>query len=941
MVFFLFMFVSHAQESGSISGILTDSNGRLPGATIRSSDGKTTTSALDGSFNLAGFTAGEQELSFSYIGYSPLVKKLSIQNGKSIDLGIIQLGSSSENKIEQVVVQGSFANTQAKALNIQKTSMAIMNVIASDVIGKLPDRNAAEAVQRIQGVSIERDHGEGRYASVRGTPMQWNSTLINGNRMPTSEGTSDNTSGTRSSPLDIFPSEMIEFVQVSKAITPDMEGDAIGGSINFITRTAAPSRILKVSGGGGYNGQSEKGIYSGSLMYGDRLFDNKFSFVIGGSYWQRNWGTDNIEARYDFDDYSIQDFELRDYNGIRTTYGVNVGMEYNFNPAHKIFFRGVLTDFQDRERALEHTFLYGEGAFSQRRREGITGIGLFGGEFGANHRFADDKMQLNWKLSSYETDMKNRKIKYSGGPGDNTYKMALFKTDAQYSNIAPNGKAYLDIDAPSGYTSSSFENFLPVFESSVSTDDLVLSQLIALQTPSFEHDKIAEFDLKYQLASTFSIKVGSKYKTKFLRRGSPMDIYINMGANTTTVGGLGTESYNYNGGFMKETGTDYSGVLHNGISLQQLDHLFTEEALAEGGYYHMARNENDPSTAPAFYSGNEDVWAGFAMGEWNINEQFDLVGGVRYEHTHLKYNGYEIIETDEDTSIEPITNKSDFGAFLPMLHLKYKPLDNLNVRAAYTRTFARANFADLNPTESIYPMGTVPMVSRGNIHLKPTFANNFDLMGEYFFSSIGVASAGVFYKKLENVIYSGQSFENIDGVIHRVTQPENSENGWLAGFEVGISRRLSFLPGFWSGFGIDANYTFTDSEMEVPRYEEDGTGNVVRSVTKEMLPNQSKHLFNTAIFYENNKLMVRVAGNYRGAALALVQGNVENYRWYGKNFMVDLSANYKVNKKLSIFAEVNNLTNEGLRYYHGDSRRPEQLEYYSQRGQIGINYQIF
>lgn len=940
MLFFLFMLTAHAQERGSVSGILKDSNGHLPGATIRTSDGKTTTSALDGSFNLAGFTAGECELSFSYIGYSPLVKKLYIQEGKTVDLGVIQLGGSGENEIEQVVVQGALANSQAKALNIQKTSSAIMNVIASDVIGKLPDRNAAEAVQRIQGVSIERDHGEGRYASVRGTPMQWNSTLINGNRMPTSEGTSDNTSGTRSSPLDIFPSEMIEFVQVAKAITPDMEGDAIGGSINFLTRTSAPSRIMKVSAGGGYNGQAEKGIYSGSLLYGDRFLNNNLSLIIGGSYWKRNWGTDNIEARYNFDDFSIQDYELRDYKGVRTTYGVNVGMEYNFNPAHKLFFRGILTDFQDRETALEHTFLYGEESFSQRRREGITGIGLFGGEIGASHRFVEDKLLLSWKLSSYETDMKNRKVDYAGGPGNDTYKMATFKTDAQYSNVASNGKAYLDMDAPNGYTGSTFQKFQPVFASPISTDDLTLNQLIALQTPSFERDKIAEADLRYQLNPDLAVKVGGKYKTKFLRRGSPMDIYINTGGNTT-VADLGTTPYNFNGGFMSETGTDYSNVLFDGVSLEQLDQLFTEQALTEGKYYHLARNQDDPDTAPSFYNGNEDVWAGYAMAEWRVDDKFDIVGGARYEHTALKYNGYEVTATADDATITPITNKSSFGSFLPMLHVKYKPLENFNIRGAYTRTFARANFSDLNPTERINPLSTVPSISRGNIHLKPTFANNFDLMAEYFFDNIGVASAGLFYKKLENVIYSAQSFQAIDGVMHRITQPEISENGWLAGFEVGISRRLSFLPGFWSGLGVDANYTFTDSKMEVPRYEEDQDGNIQRLVTEEVLPNQSKHLFNTAVFYENNKLMIRLAGNYRGAALALVQGNVENYRWYGKNFTMDLSANYRFNNKLSVFAEINNLTNEGLRYYHGDARRLEQLEHYSQRGMIGINYQIF
>src|SRR5690606_10772648 len=111
---------------------------------------------------------------------------------------------------------------------------------------------------------------------------------------------------------------------------------------------------------------------------------------------------------------------------------------------------------------------------------------------------------------------------------------------------------------------------------------------------------------------------------------------------------------------------------------------------------------------------------------------------------------------------------------------------------------------------------------------------------------------------------------------YRITQPENSENGWLAGFEAGVSKRLSFLPGFWSGFGVEANYTMTTSEMEVPRFSLDEKGQVTKTIAKEVLPNQSKHLFNTAIFYEKGKFMARIAGNYKGSALAIVQGNPEN-----------------------------------------------------------------
>jgi len=141
---------------------------------------------------------------------------------------------------EEIVVTGTIVGGEMRSIAAQREADNIVNVLSSDGIGRLPDRNAAEAVQRLPGVAIERDQGEGRFVAVRGMPSQWNSTLINGNRLPTAE--EETTS--RATAFDFFPSELIDQVVVAKAITPDMEGDAIGGSVNFITKTAPDKRTL-------------------------------------------------------------------------------------------------------------------------------------------------------------------------------------------------------------------------------------------------------------------------------------------------------------------------------------------------------------------------------------------------------------------------------------------------------------------------------------------------------------------------------------------------------------------------------------------------------------------------------------------------------------------------------------------------------------------------
>ena len=218
-----------AQETGTISGEIIDKNGSLPFVNVEVkglSNG--TISDFNGDFTLVNVPSGAQTIQISFLGYQTIEKELTVNAGKVTNLGMITLSASVE-ALEQVVIKSNYLPSQRRALTIQKNAASIQNVLAADVIGKLPDRNAAEAVQRVPGVSIERDQGEGRFAIVRGTPIEWSSNLLNGDRLPSADGFN----GTRQVALDVIPSELIEYAIISKALTPDMEGDAIGGSINL------------------------------------------------------------------------------------------------------------------------------------------------------------------------------------------------------------------------------------------------------------------------------------------------------------------------------------------------------------------------------------------------------------------------------------------------------------------------------------------------------------------------------------------------------------------------------------------------------------------------------------------------------------------------------------------------------------------------------------
>jgi len=263
-------------NTGSVKGIVRDNSGPVPGVNIYI-DGTLlgTITDAEGRFILNNVPAGDHKLVVSCVGFARLTKDVKVETGATFQLGVVVLNESA-TELNDVIVVGSMASSEARAINIKKNSLAIKDVIAADGIGKLPDRNAAEAVQRIAGVSIERDQAEGRFVAVRGLPSEWSSATLNGDRIPAAE----EETGSRAAAFDFFPSELIEIVEVSKAITPDMEGDALGGSVNFITRTAPISRTFNATLGGGYNAKAQGGIYSANVLYGDRSKDGKFGFTL-------------------------------------------------------------------------------------------------------------------------------------------------------------------------------------------------------------------------------------------------------------------------------------------------------------------------------------------------------------------------------------------------------------------------------------------------------------------------------------------------------------------------------------------------------------------------------------------------------------------------------------------------------------------------------------
>jgi TonB-dependent receptor len=950
-----------------ITGTVADETGPLPGANVFI-EGTTigTSTDLDGKFRIVGVPGGKQRVTFSFIGYEALTMDVEVRQGTS-DLGRILL--SQGKRLDEVVVQGDFRGSEAKAINMTKMSTRIVNVLAADGVGKLPDRNAAEAVQRVPAVALERDMGEGRYISVRGTPTDWSASLLNGDRLPVADENGDS----RTMAFDVLPTELIEYIVLSKALTPDQEGDAIGGSVNFITRTAPRKRTLVASVAGGYNAQAQRPVGSASLMWGDRSKNGKFGYIVNGNMFHRNYGTDNFQVVYGSNyNHGVNRLELRDYLGQRTTYGVNASAEYEFKPGTTVHVKGILGSMIDNERHYKTRYNWAVGAGQTILLQNIHNImesRLMGGELGGSIR-ASARLSIDWKAATYHNRWGYGPVPFERGDRRNGYHVVQFErfginfTDQVFIDPATGQEVGFDTpgawrlkllgnDHPSGNGDDPY-NIQPTYLEELRPQDFEFSGAYTELKETWERDPIVgQLDLNFSATTSLKLKAGAKFRMKEGGRSVSLHEWLQDYDATTNAMRLtqfDTQPMDERGGFMQELGQPWRGTFMPFLTDEAMAnfHSFVGDSLRE-----REMNSQHPhyeEWVGGRYTYREYVTAGYVMGEWDLSRKVQLIGGLRVEHTALEMEADTVLEGYFDLEelrfvypVEQVQSQSSYLSFLPSLHVNWKPNDKMNLRFAFTRSLRRPNFNETKPGAPVIDFTNLEF-NTGNRMLRPSHSYNFDLMAEYFFGNIGMVSAGVFGKLVTDHIFATMSadVDQRTGIIFKSYQ--NADASYVVGAEAQFNRRFDFLPGFAKGFGINANYTYIHSRMNVPGRSR-----------PQPLPRQADHLFNIALFYELHGVQARLALNYRGpylmelnlAAIEDSDGNRillhdnTDYDIFMDDFLsMDFSASYQIGKRWTVFAEANNLLNWPFLLYRGNDQRPMKLEYYSARGQVGVRFSI-
>ncbi len=877
--------VTAAEDGRPLSGVQVEAEGL----------GIRAVSGSRGSFVLRGLPAGSHRISFSYLGYRPLSQETTVAAGSAARLEarleILPL------EVEGLTVEGMRWGSEADALNRQRTAASIQNVISTEQIERMPDPQAAEALRRLPGVASFDHRGEPQSIFIRGMAPGMSNVTMDGERLPTT-GLAD-----REVSLMGLPSEILSSMELSKAITPDMDADAVGGTVNLVTRAPlSERRFLQVSAGGGWHQNGLGPNAQASVAYGERFGD--LGVVLRGSFRRNDMMMDDIRHFWGTEDFGSGEVDVLDqlrlgsYQTERDRYALSGRVDYDLSEETTLFVRGLVNYFdkhgtrnQFRVRPesgdhLEFGVVEGGRLETIGRENRITQI-LSSMGAGVETRVGPFSVDLNASAGFGQHDQPyQRYLNHRLGGVDLAYDITDTRR-ARWEILNGPPDAFFD---PASIPFLRHEN----------RTDLVRDR---------DFNTRLNLELPYRAAGAQgSLRFGGRFFQKEKDRDYWVRRFFPDGddqgrwvlADVTAGGG---EHRSLLGEYRIGHPVDW------GAGRRFLDQVFP--LLEEDVDYTME------ISASQNYEASESVAAGYAMttldwGDWTV------LGGVRVERTGTSYVGNQTVFDEDGRFVEmnPIDRGSSYVNVFPAAHLRYRASDRTNLRLAWTNALARPNFTDLAPTEFIDH--DARRITRGNPDLQPSLVQNVDLLAEHFFEPLGLVSGGLFYKRLTDFFFG--SVDRIQGGAldgYEVRQTMNGASADLWGAEVAWQQRLAFLPGVLSGLGVYANYTYTTSNAEL------------REVTREVpLPRQVPHVLNAALSWERGGFMAMVTANHRSEYLwAVSQEAVSDHRshlfpsmdrYLEPQTQFDLAAQYELAQGPTLFLEVKNLSNEPQTWYDGN-----------------------
>jgi TonB-dependent receptor len=968
-------------QVGGITGTVKDATGAvLPGARVDVQQGPSAVSDAQGQFLISRLPSGNYKLTVTYVGFTPFEGPVTVT---APEIAHVDPVLKVESASQVVTVTADRQLGEVEAINIESTADNIVQVLPSKVITSLPNTNVADAVGRIPSVSLERDEGEGKYVQIRGTEPRLSNLTINGVNVPSPEG------NVRNIKMDIIPSGIIEFIEVNKTLSANQDGDAIGGSVDLVTKTASERPTFDFEGQGGYTniiGGRWLDAFNGTA--GQRFGARKqWGFLLGGTYDWNGRGINDLEpapgvisdsAGTNFPYFASAD--LRTYKYYRTRYGFAPEVDYVIKPGSSVYLKGLYSDFHDfgdtwvytpnvgntlkSVNGTQYTFANNADCTAINQAADVTQPGsnpCQPGSMQYRHYIRRPDQQVWSFLTGARHDLTSNlivsefSISRAHNIGGQDFPTARFNGpaasfDAQGNLLTPGVDIGLN-------TARTYKPQFPVLDgtniynpasyviSSYSIPSYGSSQLNFQGAASFAHrysthEHYGNFE--------FGLKIRNAHKTQ-----TENDQFYDNQPGTVTlaqvVGRFSNPTY-YDKAYQLGPLSDFSKI--SNLVLSNLSQL---------GY---DPNASVSSSIPADFDANERVYAGYLMNTIGFGK-LTLQTGVRFEATSATYRANALQFDANGNPVLPATSvpgSSSYVNVLPSIQLQYRVQQNTNIRGSFGIGISRPNFSDIVPSKQVDPnTSPYPSIVVGNPALKPTRGNNYDILVEHYFRPVGILQAGFFYKTLSDPIYPTRSrFANSSTqcaqfAICDVLQSINGPSGHITGFEASWEQRLSFLPGLLNGFGVAANYSYTTSRVTFPTgFNAPASDPSLGRTDHPRLQRQAPNNYNLGLTYDKARLSLRFAMSHNDASiysyfwgpatgvspndpvLGLKGPNGDQYLYAHTQY--DVQGSVRVGKGFSVVAYGLNLSNEVFGFYQGSTVYPIQREFYHPTFSLGVKW---
>ncbi len=920
-------FIVVAQSStGNVAGRVSDAeSGRsLQGAIVRIvGTNFVDYTDIEGRFSLTGVPLGARQITVSYVGLERFSQTVDVNSGEAT---IIEVAMEAQVfNLERMVVTPLVVG-QERAINQQRTAAGIVNVVSEEQFGALVDGNIGQALQRLPGISVnEAQDGSVGDINIRGIAGEFNSVQVDGNRVPSS-------GGSRSFDPRQLSADGVTNIEVIKAPTPDRDGDAIGGIVNLVTRSAfqREGRETSLRLAGILN--AEPGEWGNSGVF-------KFSDIFSVGEGSRNLGVSFSLSRYDTDRYSRN----ADMDWVQVTPELHPQLNLGQYDEPVWFMESTHWEYDTRKtdnysfsasidfRTDENNSFYFRPSYSRFERNGVK----------------------------FETDIDiDTAFDNDGDPDESTY-AELTPTYGRGSEASEASRGWIGTLEDEHNDLYSFSaggkheggaglltyDFFFSKNKNIVTDDTELNMLMEPDDPwfVFEYEIVGDVNL-------------GEVEVRHVNGGDPTDLSLMTEGELEEVSEEKTEEIlsgrvdwenswtGDSGVFTLKTGAKYrnsSQFRDETVDLYEMDEGFPyaqvlvpvddvlflkqkyfdvqpqigkELLQSNPELFEFVEDDSLEDSNVADYDATETTSAAYIMGTYEFGPH-SIIGGVRYERNEWDNINKVVSYLNGVPSVESVETGNSYSFWLPGIHGRHEITENLILRESYNKSYGRPRLEELSRGRWVDDDGNI---EDGNPDLEPAESDNYDVQLEYYTDQGGLYSVGVFYKEIENFTFT-QTYDfdeigpdgipiPVDGGDLEYERPVNGTTATNKGVELIARQQLYFLPGALSGLAVRASATFSSSDANYPnRTDRDDLS----------LEGFSDEIYTLALDYAWSGFSARVDYTYRSDYIEGLGGDIESDEFFGEVKRVDAEIAYKVRPGFILFATGSNITDEPLVSYQG------------------------